>query len=293
MFIKRSLTHESGQALIQTALAMVVIMVIMALAIDVGSLYAERRKMQNAADAGALAGAMVLCRGGDAGADALKLAKANGVQPQDVVITFPDSNIISVVVSTTAHSIFARILSPSFATTPVRARATAKCGPISTARVFPITTKYENYQSGQVVELTNRSAPGNLGWLNWEVGDTGGIGTPYLIEELLGNIPSPVISVGKDVYGEAGAKQGIQNTMDYLCMMGTIVIIPLYDPDVAVSGQGINSGYRVRGFAAFKLLSYDNSMGGSLRGQFVNMTSASTSTEGGTDFGVYGSRFTQ
>jgi hypothetical protein len=54
---------EEGQTLIYVAVAMVALLGLAALAIDGGHLYAERRAMQNAADAGALAGARELCRG--------------------------------------------------------------------------------------------------------------------------------------------------------------------------------------------------------------------------------------
>ncbi|HNS51332.1 MAG TPA: Tad domain-containing protein [Anaerolineae bacterium] len=55
--------RAEGQAVVQVAIAMVFLLAILALAIDVGHLYAERRRMQNAADAGALAGARALCFG--------------------------------------------------------------------------------------------------------------------------------------------------------------------------------------------------------------------------------------
>ena len=54
---------EQGQSLIQFAVIIVMLLVFVSLAIDVGSVYAERRKMQNAADAAALAGARELCLG--------------------------------------------------------------------------------------------------------------------------------------------------------------------------------------------------------------------------------------
>jgi hypothetical protein len=61
--MKRNTRAEDGQTLIYVALGMVVLLGFVALAIDGGHLYAERRAMQNAADAGALAGARELCLG--------------------------------------------------------------------------------------------------------------------------------------------------------------------------------------------------------------------------------------
>ena len=55
---------ERGSVLITVAAVLVRLLFFLALAIDVGVGYAERRKMQNAADAASLAGARVLAGGG-------------------------------------------------------------------------------------------------------------------------------------------------------------------------------------------------------------------------------------
>ena len=57
------LNDDSGQTLIYVAISMIVLLGFVALAVDVGYLYAERRHMQNAADAGALEAARALCFG--------------------------------------------------------------------------------------------------------------------------------------------------------------------------------------------------------------------------------------
>jgi hypothetical protein len=56
----RRARHDSGVTIILTALLMVVLMIFAALAIDMGSLYSARRNDQNAADAAALGGAIIL-----------------------------------------------------------------------------------------------------------------------------------------------------------------------------------------------------------------------------------------
>ena len=53
-FFKR---RQAGQAIVLVAAAAVVLTAILMLAIDGGGIYLERRQLQNAADAGALAGA--------------------------------------------------------------------------------------------------------------------------------------------------------------------------------------------------------------------------------------------
>jgi len=55
---------ERGSTLITVAITLLVLVFFLAMAIDIASAYAERRKMQNAADAAALAGAEILIGGG-------------------------------------------------------------------------------------------------------------------------------------------------------------------------------------------------------------------------------------
>ncbi|MEX1072019.1 MAG: Tad domain-containing protein [Anaerolineales bacterium] len=71
---------ERGQAIVLLAMLIVGLLAAMAIAADGGLLYAQRRSMQNAADNGALAGALAICSGGDAvaAAEAAALANANG-----------------------------------------------------------------------------------------------------------------------------------------------------------------------------------------------------------------------
>ena len=53
----------NGQTLVQAAMMTLVFLAFMVIAIDMGHIYNERRRMQNAADAGALAGAYEICFG--------------------------------------------------------------------------------------------------------------------------------------------------------------------------------------------------------------------------------------
>jgi len=53
-------SNEKGQVIVVLALAMIVLLLFAALAIDGGNMYTNRRIAQNAADAGALAGAQKL-----------------------------------------------------------------------------------------------------------------------------------------------------------------------------------------------------------------------------------------
>lgn len=75
---------DEGQVMAMLALLMAALMGFTAMAIDVGSLAADRRDLQNAADAMALAAAMDLPDAGDAQDAALEWAEKNGVSPEEV-----------------------------------------------------------------------------------------------------------------------------------------------------------------------------------------------------------------
>ena len=298
MFSKRNLTHESGQALIQVAISMLVLLAFVALATDVGSLYAERRKMQNAADAGALAGAMVLCVDGEAAArtSAFNMALANGAQLQAADITIDLANgLVSVPVSTTAHSIFARLMNISFATSDVRARATAKCGTINSigSGAMPIIVQNINFIKGDTYDLLDPLSPGNFGWLTWE----GPVNEPYLEAELQGRKSSDLyvdgavpnrISVGDFVQGLTGYSNGVKD--DIINLQGQTITILVYD--FTNSRGGSNTDYHVVGFAQFELGPYDF-VKKILPGKFVDMVTALSTSTGGPNYGVYGARLTQ
>lgn len=78
---------ESGQAMIQVIVTMLVIIGFVALAVDFGRAYSDRRNLQNAADAAALAGARELCLGNSntaAVAKARDYLTRNGVAAGDI-----------------------------------------------------------------------------------------------------------------------------------------------------------------------------------------------------------------
>ncbi len=151
---RRFLADESGQVLILTALCMVVLVGMLGLAVDVGMLRYEKRQLQNAADAAALAGALELTACGStqnctalqtAAQDALKengltgstlltnCAKSSAAtllltvnNPPCALAGDPNSgnpSIVEVVVSYAVPTIFARIL--GIRSVPMLARAEA------------------------------------------------------------------------------------------------------------------------------------------------------------------------
>ncbi len=128
----RRLRRESGQALVLAAAAMVVILGMAAMAIDVGMFLQERRDLQNAADAAALAGAPDLpASPGDAVADATAWAEHNGIGAGElegvtVSTTYVTDDTVTVQVKRDVPWLFARVLGKGSDT--IRADATARVG---------------------------------------------------------------------------------------------------------------------------------------------------------------------
>jgi hypothetical protein len=144
--------RERGQILVQVAILVAVLFAFVALSLDGGSIYAGRRRMQNAADAGALAGAREICFGEhDDLAAAHTAAEAaaheyaedrNGSEGADVDIV--GDYTVTVVASQTLDTFFAGIIGIN--TAHVRAEAAAVCGPlVSGGGTWPLAFDWSIY----------------------------------------------------------------------------------------------------------------------------------------------------
>ena len=119
--------QESGQTLVIVAFALIALIGFLALAIDVGVLYAWRRDMQNAADAAALAGARVICDGGTRAQAEAAIEDYATVQNRATGFDSEiDGGLVTVTTSVDAPLFFARVLGTS--ESGVVARAAARCG---------------------------------------------------------------------------------------------------------------------------------------------------------------------
>jgi Flp pilus assembly protein TadG len=100
-----------GVTMIILTLAMTVILSCAALVFDIGGVMAERQKMQSAVDASALAAALELPDTEKAGETALHYAELNGMDPEDITVTFSDNGRkIDVMANKTVGFIFAKII---------------------------------------------------------------------------------------------------------------------------------------------------------------------------------------
>lgn len=78
-------SQESGSTIIIIALAMTALLGLTALVVDVGYLYIERSRLQNAADAAALAGARDLITGGHPYTTVADYVNYNGFRDADIL----------------------------------------------------------------------------------------------------------------------------------------------------------------------------------------------------------------
>jgi hypothetical protein len=149
--------ERNGQVLVQVAMLMVVFLLFLAIAIDVGNILTERRRMQNAADAGALAGAWEICFGDPARAETTAQEYAvdrNGAQMADVSIAGGEVTV------------YAREATPTYlmrifgvATADVNGMAVAACGgDTGPCKFWPITfheTRWDQIECGETFYVWN------------------------------------------------------------------------------------------------------------------------------------------
>lgn len=129
--IGRLCREEDGQAVVLFALAFTVILGCAALVVDLGQGFVNKERMQNAADAAALAAAKELPDKQAAAARALDIAELNGAKRENVTVTVPfdgDSNMVEVICSKETVFGFARAL--GFEKGNSVGRAVAKASPM-------------------------------------------------------------------------------------------------------------------------------------------------------------------
>jgi len=155
---RRPQAGEQGQSLIQFALMITMFFAFAALAVDVGNLYAERRKMQNAADAGALAAARQLCLGkstseaSDSARDYMLLngVLADHIGGQDISI---QGNRVEVRARETVDTWLTSVTSATFQTANVQASAKAVCGAATSAcGLWPVAIDYAMWEGAKCGE---------------------------------------------------------------------------------------------------------------------------------------------
>lgn len=144
------LGREEGQAIIQVTLSLLVLIAFVALAVEAGNTYSQRRQMQNAADAGALAGARELCLGSSvdtarAAARAYMInngVAAGAIGAGDITIT---GNVVDTTARVNVGTTIGQIV--NLAAVNVAATARAACGAATSAcGLWPLALKKSAWQ---------------------------------------------------------------------------------------------------------------------------------------------------
>lgn len=284
---------EDGAVAILIALLLVVLVGMAAMAIDVGAMHAERRELQNGADAAALAVAQS-CAGGDcdtspygdrwATADDFADANAADLAAQVTDVRVPgDGGAQTVTVDTASDPAlpmrFARIF--GITDTTVDASATATWyAPTSLAPTLPLTISICEWEASSSGVFPGAEIVLDFHRPNSGVG--GGGPPPNLDEDYCpvgpagmdsdgdGYVPGGFgwldAACGMDVDPDGDGWVGDDNGNNPECRdeldVGATVLIPIFDeascgPDpCATAGLGRIDQYHLMGYAAFEISGY-------------------------------------
>jgi Flp pilus assembly protein TadG len=264
--VRGRLAEERGASAVLVALLLVPMMGFTAIAVDIGKVYAERARLQVAADAAALAVAQDCARGncGNMLATASSLVAANdpAVTTAPPVLSSSPTSVTVTGDKPTQHW-FAPVI--GIDSTTVSATATVAWGaPGAGTAVLPITFSWCEFSQQTHGGLPSSTTVRTVYFTKTSntVGCTG---------------PSNLVVPGGFAYidtdpGKCQATSAINNRMtsktgnsvpsscapaDFSAWLGQTVLLPLFD-DSGLTGN--NAWYRVFGYAAFRLTGY--SLGG-------------------------------
>ncbi len=261
----RRLRSDRGAVAVLTALLLVPLLVVAALVVDIGASYVQRRQLQNAADASALAIAQDCGKGacGDYASTAISFTKSN-VPDRDVTATTSlNGNSVTVRTSEKVNYAFGPVIGVN--DNIVAAQATASwLSPNGGTAILPLiisrcsfdaqvaahagslagTTPTTIYLSksaggGQCFPQSGNAVPGGFGWLKTNAAActaTSTLAATYVYSDPGNHVPSSC------------------QTSNFTAQLGKTILLPLFD---AAGGNGSHAWYHLYGYAAFRLTGYD------------------------------------
>ena len=256
---RRRLEGERGATAVVFALLLIPMLGFAAIAVDIGALYAERARLQVAADAAAIAVAQDCSRGncGDMLATAQTLITLNdptGTAGQPVLSSDPLS--VTVTGGAPKEHWFAPFIGHD--STQVSASATVGWGsPSQGTAVLPLTFSWCSFseQTGGLGTTTPQTVrfseddesscpmagqhevPGGFAFVEPDAGTC-----------------SATHSIAQELASKTGVSLPKGCTQAYFdALLGKTVLLPIFDQ---ASGTGSNARYRVYGYAAFTMTGY-------------------------------------
>ncbi|WP_448624071.1 pilus assembly protein TadG-related protein [Geodermatophilus sp. URMC 64] len=305
--LRARLAEEHGASAVLVALLLVPMLGFTAIAVDIGAVYAERARLQVAADAAALAVAQDCARGncGDMLATASALVAANDPDVSTAPPVLSNSPMsVTVTGGKPTEHWFAPVIGVE--STQVSATATVAWGaPGAGTAVLPVTFSWCEFEQQTHGGLPSSTTVHTIYFTKTSntVGCTG---------------PSDLVVPGGFAYidtdpGRCQATSALDNRMtsktgnsvpsdcstaDFSAWVGRTVLLPLFD---LAGATGNNAWYRVFGYAAFKITGY--SLGGQYKTspapcggndrcisgyftRFVDLSDRFTYTDDGPDLGA-------
>ncbi|MTI68392.1 MAG: hypothetical protein FH753_17560 [Firmicutes bacterium] len=293
--------NERGATYVVTVLAMTVILGFFALVTDVGLTFIERRKLSNAADSAALAGALELPTDPDKALNvANEYLNKNNVSLDSFNISVSEDNSkIEVDVLTEVQYYFAKVLGMD--STDVASKAKALVGPVSKVYdgIRPLVVEDQTFEYGERFILKEDGGDGyngNYGAValggtgasnfryNIKFGYKGKLEVGDIIDTETGNMAGPTRK-GINYITDSDYSTFENFTKDSLRLW----TIPIVD-SLAVDGR---EEVKIVGFALFFMEDAQKSKGQlEIVGRFIEFTTNGDISEGQTDYGLKGVKLT-
>ena len=268
-------SSDRGVTAVVVGILMVSLLGFTAIAVDVGSLWADKRELQNGADAGALAIAQDCAKAacGDTNAKATAYADANkndGNASVPSVVVDNGAGTVTVTTSSLRQHWFAPILGIDSST--VNAKAVAAWGYPNGGSFLPLAFSICEFywQTGETsgipldttTERTVHLKTNTHGTLTGSTASDCGPNSGAAHNEVAGgfgwlsstNCVSTSYGAGNVVISKPGGSVPSSCTAaDFKKLQGATILVPLFDK---FSGSGSNASYTIKGFAAYQITGY-------------------------------------
>jgi Flp pilus assembly protein TadG len=260
--LRRRLAGERGGTAVVFALLLVPVLGFAAVAVDIGSLYAEQARLQVAADAAAIAVAQDCARGncGDMLATATAMVRANDGDATTLQPQLSSSPLaVSVSGSTPKEHWFAPVIGHD--STRVSATATVGWGgPTSGTAVLPLTFSWCEWQQQTGGGLPSGTTVRTI-YFTKTSGTTGCTGPSHnIVPGGFAYLATPsnkceaASARNQRSYSSTGnSVPSVCSPADFSALIGRTVLLPLFDDS---GDTGSNAWYHVYGYAAFKITGY-------------------------------------
>lgn len=276
------LRKKDGQALVQIAVMMSVLIGFVALVVDVGGMYLTKTQLQRMADSGAVAGAQFLPNMADAESQAVSYVYKNrlpgySINPDDYTVDADASSgyKITVTVSREAMFGFAQVLGITPPNIPATAIA-SRTGGLSGLRPWALTGNEDfHYTTGEKFTLKEGGGNGERGWFNAIQFKSTDHGANIYKEMIETGCPYNV-NINDLVYAENGNMAAGDKVVEKL-IAGTVPVsgdyqnISLTDKRVVFVPE-VDADLRIIGFAAVYITSVGVPKNGEVDVVFLNDT---------------------